>query len=221
MFRNTGSDVPAECLNCGAALPDKGIGRPASYCSQACRQRAYRSRRSATAGQRAGRRAGAGAGNGTAPLRERAVPHLSSRQLQAWRGALEIQALLLPKLEAELREETGLTISEFDVLHQLWRAPGGVRRVGDLANDVLVTPGGITHLADRLVDRGLIERHRREGRQAVELSLTGAGGHQLRAAMNVVFAGVRTKFVDLLEPEEVELLAALWARLQAHYADGG
>ncbi|MGW7616476.1 MarR family winged helix-turn-helix transcriptional regulator [Streptomyces antimycoticus] len=146
------------------------------------------------------------------------MPHLSSQQLRAWRGVLELQAVLMPKLEAELREETGLTINEFDVLYQLWRAPGGVRRVGDLANDVLVTRGGVTRLADRLVDRGLIEQRREEGRQAVQLALTSTGGHQIRAAMDVRFRGVRRRFVDLLDAEEVELLAKIWARLQAHNA---
>ncbi|GAA1718272.1 MarR family winged helix-turn-helix transcriptional regulator [Streptomyces yatensis] len=166
-----------------------------------------------------GRGAGPGARKeAAAPLRERAVPHLSGQQLRAWRGVLELQAVLMPKLEAELREETGLTINEFDVLYQLWRAPGGVRRVGDLAHDVLVTPGGVTRLADRLVDRGLVERRREDGRQAVELALTSAGGHRIRAAMDVRFRGVRRRFVDLLDAEEVELLAKIWARLRAHNA---
>ncbi|GAA3367897.1 hypothetical protein GCM10017744_081830 [Streptomyces antimycoticus] len=98
------------------------------------------------------------------------MPHLSSQQLRAWRGVLKLQAVLMPKLEAELREETGLTINE------------------------------------------------EEGRQAVQLALTSAGGHQIRAAMDVRFRGVRRRLVDLLDAEEVELLAKIWARLQAHNA---
>ncbi|GLX02940.1 hypothetical protein [Microtetraspora sp. NBRC 16547] len=36
---------PGECEGCGAPLQRAGTGRPARYCSQACRQRAYRARK--------------------------------------------------------------------------------------------------------------------------------------------------------------------------------
>jgi DNA-binding MarR family transcriptional regulator len=213
-----------ECRICGTALESRDTGRPARYCSQACRQRAYRARRTRPASPAADideRRREPRRKTAPPPLRERAVPHLTFPQLQAWRGTLEMLSRLLPELEAELRRETGLTINEFDVLYQLWRAPDRRRRVGDLANDVLVTPGGATRLADRLVERGLVERHRQEGRQAVELSLTSVGRRQIHELMDVMFRGVRTKFIDPLEPEDVDHLVEIWARLEDHCpADG-
>ncbi len=36
---------PAACPQCATALPRSGQGRPALYCSPACRQQAYRDRR--------------------------------------------------------------------------------------------------------------------------------------------------------------------------------
>lgn len=36
--------------------------------------------------------------------------------------------------------------------------------------------------------------------------------------MDVRFRGVRRRFVDLLDAEEVQLLAKIWARLGAHNA---
>lgn len=36
---------PAACPQCATALPPAGRGRPALYCSPACRQQAYRDRR--------------------------------------------------------------------------------------------------------------------------------------------------------------------------------
>jgi DNA-binding MarR family transcriptional regulator len=208
-----------ECTICGNALESRDTGRPALYCSRACRQRAYRARqmlpvtRAAETDQqdREIRRKTV-----PPPLRERTVPHLTIQQLQAWRGTLEMLSRLLPQLEAELRRETGLTINEFDVLYQLWRAPDRRRRVGDLANDVLLTPGGATRIADRLVERGLVERHRQEGRQAVELSLTSVGRRRIHELMDVMFRGVRMKFIDRLEPGDVDHLVQIWARLEDH-----
>ena len=43
--------VPAgECPRCGGALPQRGTGRPAKWCSQRCRRAAYEERRAAARG---------------------------------------------------------------------------------------------------------------------------------------------------------------------------
>jgi predicted nucleic acid-binding Zn ribbon protein len=43
--------VPAgECPRCGAALPQRGTGRPPKWCSQRCRRAAYEERRAADMG---------------------------------------------------------------------------------------------------------------------------------------------------------------------------
>jgi hypothetical protein len=37
---------------------------------------------------------------------------------------MEIEARVLAVLDVELREKRGVSISEFDALHQLWAQPG-------------------------------------------------------------------------------------------------
>jgi DNA-binding MarR family transcriptional regulator len=145
---------------------------------------------------------------------ERDVPHLERRELLAWRGMLEVQAVLLPALEAELRQHTGLTLSEFDVLYQLWRMPDKRRRMIDLARAVLVTPGGVTRIVDRLEDRGLVRRLSTTGRQAVATALTDRGERELHAAMNVHFAGVRRTFVRHLTDGDIDRVIDLWRRIR-------
>jgi DNA-binding MarR family transcriptional regulator len=144
---------------------------------------------------------------------ERRVPHLTERELLAWRGMLEVQSRLLPVLDEELRGRAELNVNEFDVLYQLWIAPGQRRRMKDLAQAVLVTPSGITRMVDRLAERGLVGRAGSAGRQAVEAVLTGEGERVLRRAMEVHFAGVRRLFVEHLSAEEADALAHLWVRL--------
>lgn len=196
----------AECTVCATPIPaSTGPGRPSRYCSASCRQRAYRARHSG---------AEAAAQSSATPFHEREVPHLTEGELLAWRGMLELQSRALPLLDGELRVRTGLTINEFDVLYQLWIAPGQRRRMRDLAHVVVVTPSGITRLVDRLARRGLVGRVADEGRQAVEALLTSRGERLLRRAMDVHFAGVRALFAARLSAEEIDQLASVWARLR-------
>lgn len=203
----------ATCRVCRSELATNGLGRPPRYCSAACRQRAYRARQRVPAdGPERPRRTRRPAPP-SAPT-ERDVPHLERRELLAWRGVLEVQTVILPALEAELRQQTGLTLSEFDVLYQLWRTPEKRRRMVDLARAVLVTPGGVTRIVGRLEDRGLVERQSATGRQAVVTRLTAQGEQELRAAMEVHFDGVRRMFVQHLTDADVDRIVDLWARIR-------
>jgi DNA-binding MarR family transcriptional regulator len=197
------------CAVCGCPLRPGGAGRPSRYCSAACRQRAYRARRRNVDAPPEGPDVAGG---------ERGVPHLTERELLAWRGMLKVQSRLLPVLDGELRGRAEININEFDVLYQLWLAPGRRCRMKDLAQAVLVTPSGITRLVDRLAERGLVGRANSEGRQAVEAVLTGEGERVLRRAMEVHFAGVRRLFVAHLSAEEIDGLARLWGRLSGTVA---
>lgn len=146
---------------------------------------------------------------------EKDVPHLEQRELLAWRGVLEVQTAILPTLESELRRRTGLTLSEFDVLYQLWRMPKKQRRMVELARAVLVTPGGVTRIVTRLEERGLVQRLTASGRQAVLTRLTPHGEHELGAAMDVHFDGVRRMFIQHLDPADIDRVIRLWARIRS------
>jgi DNA-binding MarR family transcriptional regulator len=145
---------------------------------------------------------------------EKDVPHLTRRELLAWRGVLEVQTAILPTLERDLRRHAGLTLSEFDVLYQLWRTPERECRMVDLARAVLVTPGGITRIVARLEERGLVRRLTATGRQAVTTQLTAQGQQELDAAMDVHFRGVRRLFVQHLEPKDIDRMLRLWTRIR-------
>ena len=207
------------CRQCGGPLTTAPTGRPGKYCSAACRQRAYRTRVAGAPIQnhntfdppspRSGRPSPA-----PGVAREREVPHLAEAELLAWRGMLEVERQMLPLMDEELQRRTGLTISEFDVLYQLWIAPSKRRRMKHLAQAVLVTPGGITRMVGRLEERKLVRRVNSAGRQAVEAELTPAGEEQLHIAMDVHFHDVRRLFIDKLSATDVAWLVELWQRLR-------
>jgi DNA-binding MarR family transcriptional regulator len=221
-----GAVAEATCRVCHNELTTTGAGRPPRYCSAACRQRAYRARQRVLAPEPTERvRRPRRPKPAQEPI-ERAVPHLTAQELLAWRGILEVQSVVLPALEAELRQELGLVLSEFDVLYQLWRMPDKQRRMVDLARALLVTAGGVTRIVSRLEKRGLVERVSASGRQAVITRLTRRGERELQAAMDVHFDGVRRMFLRHLSHTDIDRIVGLWNRIrdartgEAAHADG-
>ena len=132
-------------------------------------------------------------------------PMLSDRELAAWRGLLEAHSALVAQLDAELERDHGLPLTSYEVL---------MYRMGELADRLLLSRSGITRLVDRLARQGLLERERCEddGRGYYAL-LTPLGRKTLAATRPAHLAGVRRRFIDRLEPDEIDALGAIWGRL--------
>ena len=118
------------------------------------------------------------------------------------------------ELNAELRSAHGLTINEFEVLLLLARSPERSLRRIDLANQVLLSPSGITRMLNRLGSEGLVENAKCDVDARVTYAvLTDAGAEKLRAAYSVQLAAVERLFGDELTADEVETLTGLLGRL--------
>lgn len=68
---------------------------------------------------------------------EASDPKLTDDEQAAWRSFLRAHDHLMRMLDADLREEHDMTISEYDVLVQLQAAPGRRMRMRDLARATL------------------------------------------------------------------------------------
>ena len=62
-------------------------------------------------------------------------------------------------IDERLEREHELSLSSYEVLLLLSKAPDNSLRMGDLADQLLLSRSGLTRLVDRLVARGLLERH--------------------------------------------------------------
>jgi len=99
------------------------------------------------------------------------------------------------------------------VLVQLGNAPAGLR-MGQLADEVLLSPSGLTRLVDRLVAAGLVER--RPGDADVRqtyVAITHRGLDVVAEATATHLRSVRELFLDRLEPDERRVLAQAFARI--------
>jgi DNA-binding MarR family transcriptional regulator len=117
-------------------------------------------------------------------------------------------------LSAELYAEHGLTINDYEALLHLSRADEGRMRRVDLADELLLTPSGVTRLLDGLERSGFVTRAFCESDRRVTYAvLTQAGREKLAAASESHLSGVRELFERRFSEGELAQLAALLARL--------
>jgi DNA-binding MarR family transcriptional regulator len=127
---------------------------------------------------------------------------------------LRAHAAVVRELSAELEAEHGLTISDYEVLLRLARAPDRRMRRVDLAEQVVLTPSGITRLLEGLERVGYVDRAAcKEDARVKYALLTEAGLTKLRAAAKTHVAGIDRLFLDRFDEQERGQLSDFLRRL--------
>jgi DNA-binding MarR family transcriptional regulator len=75
---------------------------------------------------------------------------LSIDQQRSWRLFLRASAQVLEDVNHDLSTRAGLSLSEYEVLVRLSEAPGRVRRMSSLAEDLVYSRSRLTHTVRRL-----------------------------------------------------------------------
>src|SRR5205823_2147501 len=106
---------------------------------------------------------------------------LDTDEWQAWGAVVMLSRSVLQELDVQLRRRHGLAVTEFDVLITLFNAPDDRLRMSELAERVLLSPAGTTHLVTRLERDGLVRREvdPDDGRKWFTV-LTAAGDRALK-----------------------------------------
>ena len=137
-------------------------------------------------------------------------------EIRTWIRFLATHSAITHELEARLMGAHGLTLSDYDVLVQLARAPEGKLRNIDLAKAVVLTRSGVTRLVDGLEKDGLVARSScPSDKRGTFVSLTSVGLARLREATSTHVEGVRELFVERLGEEGVAQMDALLRSLPA------
>jgi DNA-binding MarR family transcriptional regulator len=109
--------------------------------------------------------------------------HEPEAVLESWHRLLQFHARVIGELDRRLGLEHRISVREFDVLITLANAPGRRLPMKALADSVMLSGGGLTHLVDRLENASLVVRRVRDSdRRSVEAVLTDAGETRLREA---------------------------------------
>ncbi len=128
------------------------------------------------------------------------------RGLGAWQALLRSHASLMRTLDVDLRERTGCTLGEFDVLAILARA-GGQLRMTELSAHALASRSGLTRRVARLVDEGLVRRaEATDDGRGVVVVLTRSGTARVGETVPVHLEKVRELFADKLDDRELAVL---------------
>ena len=142
-------------------------------------------------------------------------------ELEPFVNFLRAHAAVVRELSSELVAAHGLTINDYEVLLRLSRAEGSRMRRVDLAQEVLLTPSGITRLLEGLERSGFVERVAcKEDLRVSYAQLTSAGRTKLRAAGKTHVAGIHRLFLDHFDGDERAVLGELLGRL-TDGEDGG
>ncbi len=132
----------------------------------------------------------------------------------AWVRFLRAHAALTRELSSRLEALHELTLSDFDVLVQLYYAEGRRMRRIDLSRSVLLTASGITRLLDGLESCGLVAKERCDSDARVTYAvLTKAGVKKIEEARESHLADIEELFGSRFSPREREQLAELLGRL--------
>ena len=129
---------------------------------------------------------------------------------------LRAHAAVVRELSSELELEHGLTINDYEVLLRLARATDRRMRRVDLAEEVLLSPSGITRLLQGLERAGWVEKATCESDARVSYAkLTDAGLAKLRAAAKTHVAGIQRVFLDRFDDDERATLVEFLSRIDA------
>ena len=144
----------------------------------------------------------------------------SEAAVRAFTRLLRAFASTTRLLSAELLEEHGLTINDYEALLVLSHADGQRLKRVDISRQLLLTPSGITRLLEGLEAEGLVERESCPSDLRITYAqLTDAGREKLDAASCSHISSIRTLLEEHLSGEEIDALAELLGKLP-DVADG-
>jgi DNA-binding MarR family transcriptional regulator len=139
------------------------------------------------------------------------VHWLDDDQQRSWRAYVMGTELLTHQLDRELREEHGISHSEYEILVRLSEAPDGRMRMALLAESVSHSRSRVTHTITRMGQAGWVDRQPAQGDgRGVEAVMTAAGRRKLVEAAPTHVRGVREHLVDVASPEDFAALGRIF-----------
>ena len=132
----------------------------------------------------------------------------------AWYSMLQVSTRLTERLNAELEEQVGLPLSWFEVLAQLHWAPDECGRMGELADGLLLSRGGVTRLIARMEEAGLVRRETPvTDRRATFAHLTDTGREAFARALPAHIANMHRLFHAPLSDQDLADLSRIMGKV--------
>lgn len=135
---------------------------------------------------------------------------------EAWIAIAQTHAAVTGRLQEVLTAAELPPLAWFEVLATLDRAPEQRLKMGDLAEALVITRGGLTKLVDRLIKAGLLERTFCEtDRRVSYATLLPAGVELLDEMRPLVRAELAAAFSANLSVEQAEELRKMLEQVRS------
>lgn len=135
---------------------------------------------------------------------------LDDEERAAWVRLIAVVELLPGVLDSQLRRDADLTHFDYWVLAVLSEAPERTLRMTALAARTNATLSRLSHLVQRLEDRGLLQRFPcPEDGRATNARLTNAGWKKVVETAPGHVETVRQHVIDALTPRQITQLTAI------------
>jgi DNA-binding MarR family transcriptional regulator len=145
--------------------------------------------------------------NGAAPTR--------TAHGDAWGALTRTHAAVSQRLQEALAQGDYPPLPWYEVLATVAEAPDQRMRMGDLAEVLVITRGGLTKLVDRLVKAGLLERTFCETDRRVSYATLLPAGRDLLAEMRPVIVGeLEVAFSASLSERQADQLREMLDRVR-------
>jgi DNA-binding MarR family transcriptional regulator len=139
-----------------------------------------------------------------------------SLHAEAWDSLSRTYAAVSLRLQEALAQSDHPPLPWFEVLETVAAAPEQRLRMGELAEALVMTRGGLTKLVDRLVKAGLLERTFCETDRRVSYATLLPAGAELLGEMRPVIAEeLKAAFAAKLSAREARELRGVLDRIQA------
>jgi DNA-binding MarR family transcriptional regulator len=126
---------------------------------------------------------------------------------EAWGALTRTHAAITQRLQEALAQGDFPPLPWYEVLATVAEAPEQRLRMGDLAEALVITRGGLTKLVDRLVKAGLLERTFNETDRRVSYATLLPAGMNLLAEMRpVIVSELELAFAPNLSVEQADEL---------------
>jgi DNA-binding MarR family transcriptional regulator len=133
---------------------------------------------------------------------------LNEREARAWRGFLRLYNEVRASTSRQLQRDAGLSEADYEVLVNLSEAPAETMRAFELGRATRWEKSRLSHHLTRMEQRGLVERVKcPTDSRGSNVVLTAAGRAAIDAAAPRHVEHVRSVFVDVLTPEQLDALA--------------
>lgn len=140
---------------------------------------------------------------------------LTRTELRTWRRFTSGVSALLEALDRQLRDDSGLSLDDFEVLRPLWATPDSALRMSDLADQLSYSPSRLSHAVQRMEDKGWVEKESSpDDRRVRMVRLTSAGNRLFADAWPGHSQMIRELLLTQLDDHERQVFEDTFSKIR-------